>query len=149
MRLDELAKQIGAELAGDGATEVTAAATLEDAQAGHVSFLTNPKYASQLQTTKASAVVVSPNVKADNVALLKAKDPYYAFRQAVVALHGYRKHPFAGIHPKAHVDSTAVLVRAARITVVFAAAAPSCMARSPSAWNRPCNASRPTKIGAK
>ena len=34
-------------------------------------------------------------------------DPYYAFSQAVVKLHGYRRHPHDGIHPAAHVDPTA------------------------------------------
>jgi UDP-3-O-[3-hydroxymyristoyl] glucosamine N-acyltransferase len=29
--------------------------------------------------------------------------------QAVVLLHGHRKHPFAGIHPKAHVDESATI----------------------------------------
>jgi UDP-3-O-[3-hydroxymyristoyl] glucosamine N-acyltransferase len=109
MKLQDLAREIEAELTGDGSIEVTSAATLEDAQPGQLSFLSNPKYASQLSTTKASAVVVSPNVKADGVALLKAKDPYYAFRQAVVRLHGFRKHPFTGIHPKAYVDPTATV----------------------------------------
>ena len=89
MKLEDLAREIGAELVGDGSIDVTSAATLDDAQAGQLSFLSNPKYASQVSTTKASAVVVAPNVKADGVVLLKAKDPYYAFRQAVVRLHGF------------------------------------------------------------
>jgi UDP-3-O-[3-hydroxymyristoyl] glucosamine N-acyltransferase len=109
MKLQDLAREIEAELTGDGSIDVTSAATLEDAQPGQLSFLSNPKYASQLSTTKASAVVVAPNVKADGVALLKAKDPYYAFRQAVVRLHGFRKHPFTGVHPKAHVDPAATV----------------------------------------
>jgi UDP-3-O-[3-hydroxymyristoyl] glucosamine N-acyltransferase len=43
------------------------------------------------------------------LALLRAKDPYYAFAQAVVALHGHRVHPHAGVHPRAHVDPTATV----------------------------------------
>ena len=31
------------------------------------------------------------------------------FMQAVVALHGYRKHPHEGIHPEAYVDPTATV----------------------------------------
>jgi UDP-3-O-[3-hydroxymyristoyl] glucosamine N-acyltransferase len=54
-------------------------------------------------------VVVSPHIKSDRVALLKAKDPYYAFTQAMVLLHGYRRHPHAGVHPAAHVDPTATV----------------------------------------
>lgn len=109
MKLSELAQAIGAELAGDGNIDVTAASTLDEAQAGHISFLSNPRYAAKLQTTSASAVIVSPRVSSDRVALLRAKDPYYAFAQAVIALHGHRRHPFSGIHPKAHVDPTATV----------------------------------------
>jgi UDP-3-O-[3-hydroxymyristoyl] glucosamine N-acyltransferase len=110
MTVAELAKEIGAEVVGDGAASVLSASTLEDAQAGQVSFLANAKYAKQLESTKATAVIVAPSVKAvGNTTLLKAGDPYFAFRQAVVRLHGYRKHPHQGVHPKAHVESTATI----------------------------------------
>lgn len=107
MTLSELAAAIGAEVAGDGTAQVNSVAPLEDAAAGQVSFLANPRYAKQLETTAASAVIVAPGVNSDRVTLLKAKDPYYAFAQAVVKLHGYRRHPHAGIHPGAHVDPAA------------------------------------------
>jgi UDP-3-O-[3-hydroxymyristoyl] glucosamine N-acyltransferase len=109
MRLDELAKKINAELVGDGSIEVTSAATLDSAGHGQVSFVSNPKYAKQLLTTRASAAVVAPFVKSDHLALLKAKNPYYTFRQAVVLLHGFRKHPHTGVHPAAHIDPTATI----------------------------------------
>jgi UDP-3-O-[3-hydroxymyristoyl] glucosamine N-acyltransferase len=109
MRLDELATKINAELVGDGAIEVSGVAPLDSAGPGQLSFVSNPKYAKQLLTTKASAVVVLPAVKSERLALLKAKNPYFAFRQAVVILYGFRKHPFAGVHPAAYVDPTAIL----------------------------------------
>jgi UDP-3-O-[3-hydroxymyristoyl] glucosamine N-acyltransferase len=107
LTLLELAEAIGAELVGDPAISVTSAATLEDAQPGQLSFLANPKYARQLDGTAASAVIVAPNVSSPRLALLKAKDPYYAFALAVQRLHGFRKHPHAGIHPRATVDPSA------------------------------------------
>jgi UDP-3-O-[3-hydroxymyristoyl] glucosamine N-acyltransferase len=113
MRLKELARLIGAEVADAkaGEVEVRSAAALEDAEAGQVSFLSNLKYQSHLQTTRASAVIVATATPGDaaaaGVALLRAGDPYYAFMQAVVALHGHRKHPVSGIDPRAYVDETA------------------------------------------
>jgi UDP-3-O-[3-hydroxymyristoyl] glucosamine N-acyltransferase len=107
LTLSELAAAIGAEVAGDGSVRVSSVAPLEDASAGQVSFLANPRYAKQLETTAASAVIVGLSTNSERVPLLKAKDPYYAFAQAVVKLHGHRKHPHAGIHPKAYVDPTA------------------------------------------
>jgi UDP-3-O-[3-hydroxymyristoyl] glucosamine N-acyltransferase len=41
--------------------------------------------------------------------LLKTKNPYFAFRQAIVLLYGFRKHPHQGVHPAAHIDPTATL----------------------------------------
>lgn len=111
MLLSELAKMLGAELDGDGSVEVTSCATLDEATPGQVSFVASGKYAGKLGTTKASAVIVSPATRrADGMpALLKAKDPYFGFRNAVVALHGFRVHPHAGVHPLAYVDPTATV----------------------------------------
>jgi UDP-3-O-[3-hydroxymyristoyl] glucosamine N-acyltransferase len=109
MRLDELARRIEAQLVGDGSIDVTSAATLEEARPGQVAFFANPKYAEQLKTTRASAVIVAPAVEASRVPLLRSADPYYAFCKAVVALHGHRVHPHKGVHPKAHVEPTATI----------------------------------------
>jgi UDP-3-O-[3-hydroxymyristoyl] glucosamine N-acyltransferase len=91
--------------------EVNGVNTLEDAQAGQVSFLTNARYAKQLDTTKASAVIVAPKTRAagPGVAMLRAQDPYFAFQKAMVKLHGHRQHPFKGVHPQAFVDPTATV----------------------------------------
>ena len=113
MTVDELAKEIGAEVVGDGSKEITAANTLEDAQPGQVSFLANAKYIKQVETTQATAVIVAPSIAAPagnkNVTLLKSGDPYYAFMKAVVKLHGHRRHPHRGVHEAAHVDETATI----------------------------------------
>ncbi len=105
--LQQLAADIGAEVVGDGSTAVSSVNTLEAARPGQLSFLSNPKYEKQLATTQASGVIVGTTVTSERVTLLRAKDPYLAHQKAVVLLHGYRKHPFTGIHPKAHVDPTA------------------------------------------
>jgi UDP-3-O-[3-hydroxymyristoyl] glucosamine N-acyltransferase len=111
MRLDELARQIEAEVVGDGSIDVTAIAPLDQAGAGQISFLTNPKYARDLATPHASAVIVGTNVKVDAPAptLLRAKDPNYSYCRAVVVLHGYRKHPLDGVHPKAALEKSATI----------------------------------------
>jgi UDP-3-O-[3-hydroxymyristoyl] glucosamine N-acyltransferase len=111
MTVAELAREIGAEVVGDGSVEVTAVNTLDAAGPGQVSFLANARYGRQLERTGASAVIVAPGVRVptDRVVLLKSPEPYLAFTKAVVRLHGHRKHPFAGVHPKAHVDPTATI----------------------------------------
>ncbi len=111
LSLQDLARRIDAELLGDGAIPIESAATLEDAGPSQVSFLSNPKYLKQLETTRAGAVVVAPSVSVarSDLPLLRSKDPYYAFTQAIIVLHGHRRHPHAGIHPGAHVDPTATV----------------------------------------
>src|SRR5688572_37889 len=109
MTLEELAKYIGAEVIGDKNLDVSSVATLEDAKPGQLSFVANPKYARLVESTQASAVVVGLNVNSDRVPLLRTKDPYYAFSQAVVVLHGHRKHPHQGVHPEANVEPTATI----------------------------------------
>ena len=109
LTLKQLADRIEAEPVGNVDLVIHSAHTLEEAGPGQVSFLANPKYLKQLETTRASAVIVAPQITSERLALLKAKDPYYAFSKAVVALHGFRKHPHEGIHPHTHIDPTATV----------------------------------------
>ena len=48
-------------LRGDGQRLIRGVATLEEAQQGQISFLSNPKYERMLATTGASAVVLKPD----------------------------------------------------------------------------------------
>jgi UDP-3-O-[3-hydroxymyristoyl] glucosamine N-acyltransferase len=107
--VSELAGKIGAAVVGDGELKVSSLATLEEAQPGQVSFLSNPKYEKLLETTDASAVIASKSTRSTRVTILRCDDPYHAFMQAMVLIHGHRKHPHTGIHPQAHVDPTAKL----------------------------------------
>jgi UDP-3-O-[3-hydroxymyristoyl] glucosamine N-acyltransferase len=108
----QLATTVEAELRGDGAHVLTACTGLDDAAANHVSFLANRKYAGSLATTKAGAVILSKDDAAQapaGLTVLIAKDPYFAFRQAVVALHGFRQQPVPGISPLAVIGAGATI----------------------------------------
>ncbi len=114
MKLKELAQAIGAELKaireGDAQIEIRGCGRLEDARGDEVAFLANIKYAAYLKTTQAAAVIVSPGTPCDDRPLLIAKDPYFAFRNASVTLHGFRSHPAPADGPisrLAVVDPTA------------------------------------------
>ena len=110
--LGELANHVGGKVCGNSSIIIKSAATLEQAGQGDISFLTNPKYVNQLQTTNASAVIVGKEaVSSSNssTAMLIAEDPYYAFRQIVVLLHGHRRHKKTGISNKASIAETAII----------------------------------------
>ncbi len=104
--LAQLAQYVGGKVNGDAEVKITAVATLENATATDISFLSNPKYAKALQNTKAGAVIVGRDTEAP-VPLLIAKDPYYAFSQVVVLLHGHRQHKNIGLSQKATIADTA------------------------------------------
>ena len=106
--LEELAKSVGGKVSGDGKLKISSAATMDQASQGDITFLANKKYENQLMTTKASAVIVDKEVKS-NASLIICDDPYFAFMEIVVLLHGHRKHKKTGISEKASVAETALI----------------------------------------
>jgi UDP-3-O-[3-hydroxymyristoyl] glucosamine N-acyltransferase len=109
MKLSDIAAKIGAELVGDPEIEIQSIAALEEAGPGQLSFLSNTKYLQDFKATRASAVIVPTGVESSGPCLLRCKDSYYAFAQAMVLLHGHRRHPHVGVHPRANVDPTATI----------------------------------------
>jgi UDP-3-O-[3-hydroxymyristoyl] glucosamine N-acyltransferase len=94
MNLQQLARQIGATVSGDDSVIITGCAAIDHAGPSQVTFVANAKYAAYLPTTKAAAVIVDARTECPaNLTRLIADDPYYAFRNAVIALHGFREHP--------------------------------------------------------
>ncbi|MHC4445876.1 MAG: UDP-3-O-(3-hydroxymyristoyl)glucosamine N-acyltransferase [Planctomycetota bacterium] len=96
------------QIQGDPSVPLSSVATLEEAGEGQISFLSNPKYENQLNTTRASAVLLKPEVKAPpKMNLLRTEDPYAAVTAAIVKLHGHRKNPQWGLSAKANIDHSA------------------------------------------
>ena len=108
MKLRELAARLECVLEGDGDIDVARVATLEQAGSGDLTFLANPKYASQLRETRASAVIVGVAVQGAPCAMLRTKNPYLAFALAAQALYPSAR-PEAGVHPTAIVAPDAVV----------------------------------------
>jgi UDP-3-O-[3-hydroxymyristoyl] glucosamine N-acyltransferase len=106
MKLAELARILECECRGNGDAEITGVAGIEEAGAEHVTFVANPKYAALARTTKAGAVLVSPEFPEVTTATLRTKNPYLAFAKAVEIF--YQPPVYApGVHPMAAVDPTA------------------------------------------
>ena len=108
MKLSELAKATGATCAAsDADIEVSGAAGLDQAQAGQVTFLSNPRYASRVKETTASAIYVAEGaeIERQDLALLRAKDPYLAFTRALIAFQPQREFESL-LDPSAVVDSS-------------------------------------------
>ena len=105
--LGELAEYVGGRICGDANVLIKSASTLGRAREGDISFLVNRKYEKQLRTTQASAVIVGREVTNTSIPLLVADDPYYAFMQIMVLLHGHRKHKKVGIGPRTSISDSA------------------------------------------
>jgi UDP-3-O-[3-hydroxymyristoyl] glucosamine N-acyltransferase len=108
MKLGDLAAQLGCQLEGDGEIDITRVATIDDAGPGAITFLANSKYAAELASTRASAVIVGPDDHGSSAALLRTPNPYLAFARAVGLLHPTPR-PAAGQHPTAVVAPDAVI----------------------------------------
>ena len=108
MKLSELAERTGARLeGGDAETEIVGAAGLDEARAGQVTFLANPRYTPRVQTTNATAIFVSEDVEVGrDIIILRSRDPYLAYTRA---LRIYHPEPTIepSIHPTAAVDPSA------------------------------------------
>ncbi|HLL76258.1 MAG TPA: UDP-3-O-(3-hydroxymyristoyl)glucosamine N-acyltransferase [Pyrinomonadaceae bacterium] len=116
MRLSELAARTGARVDPEsaGEIEITGAAGLDEAGPGHVTFLSNPRYTPRVKTTRASAIYLAENAEAgrDDIAILRARDPYLAYTRALRLFHpeprrGPSVHPSAVIDPSARVHGSA------------------------------------------
>lgn len=117
MKLSKLAKKTFSEIAqGSPDLEINAAAGLDIAGDGDVTFLANPKYTPQIADTKATAIFLGENAETDRkeLAVLRSKDPYLAYTRALRLFHPARPiQPF--IHPSAVIDKTATVSRATEI----------------------------------
>lgn len=108
MKLSELAALTGASVEASDDLEITGAAGLDEAQPGHVAFLANPRYTPRVKDTRASAIYVSPDAEIgrEDIAVLRAKDPYLAYTRALRIFHPEPDWtPF--IHPSSAIDPTA------------------------------------------
>jgi UDP-3-O-[3-hydroxymyristoyl] glucosamine N-acyltransferase len=113
--LGQIAARFGLVLRGDPDARVTGVATLRDARAGHLSFLTNPRYRRFLPATAATAVVLDEPTSADcTVAALISANPYADYARIAAWLHP-PPPPSPGIHPSAVVDATARVAPSATV----------------------------------
>ncbi len=113
MQLAELARLLGESLVGDGSVEIHQVASLEDAQAGQLSFLTAAKYRKQLDKTHASAVILHPDLQeVTRLPRILSRNPYACYAKATALLNPRQRqapgiHSSAVVSPDAHIDPSA------------------------------------------
>ncbi|MCK5491918.1 MAG: UDP-3-O-(3-hydroxymyristoyl)glucosamine N-acyltransferase [Candidatus Omnitrophica bacterium] len=106
----QIADLVDAELVGSSDIIITGISGIKEAKEGDITFLANSKYASLLNTTKASAIITSKDIIDNtNKTLLKTNDPSVAFTKVVSLLApSVTNHP-KGIHPSSVISPKAKL----------------------------------------
>ena len=110
--LSSIVAQLGGKLVGQD-IHIQSVKTLSDAGCNDISFLSNPKYKKQLETTHAGAIIVAPNIQGlpENKSYIVAEDPYLYFAQVLHLLYPPKKstrqvHETAVIHRNAIVPDS-------------------------------------------
>lgn len=107
--LGQLADLVGGRVVGDSALPLRGVATLDQAGADQLSFLTNPKYRRLLEASRAGALIVHPSLEgALDRPLLLVDNPYLAFARILAYFTGETR-PAAGVSASAQVDPQAKL----------------------------------------
>jgi UDP-3-O-[3-hydroxymyristoyl] glucosamine N-acyltransferase len=107
MKLSEIASKLGATLEnGDPETEITGVSGIEEATAGQITFVANPKYFAAAKDTAAAAIIVSEDFPPVTRTVLRSSNPYLCFARAIDLFYQSPKYA-AGIHPTAVVAATA------------------------------------------
>jgi UDP-3-O-[3-hydroxymyristoyl] glucosamine N-acyltransferase len=109
--LETIVQALGGVLHGQATLVIQRLAPLQSAGSADLSFLSHPKYAAQLQTTRAACVIVSPALAETakmSGACIVTDDPYLYFAKLT---QWWRRQsgqsPQAGVHASAVVDASA------------------------------------------
>ena len=118
MTVNEIAEKIQAEVIGDGGISIHSVGKIEEAGAGQISFIANPKYLRYLADTNASAVIISNSIADDALpkreempVLLRTADAYTSFLHLLQLFNPPSQILLPGVHP------TAVIAQSAEIGI--------------------------------
>ena len=127
MKIKEIAQILNGSVAGDGEVVIERLYPIDEAGVGDLTFIANPRYMRQLETTKADAILVRPGIECPGKNLIIVSDPYVALGKLLTIF--YPKEPHypgvdsrafleegADVSPEATVYPGATVCRGARIS---------------------------------
>lgn len=106
----QIAMLIQGNVEGDPSTQVSSFGKIEEAKAGQLSFLANPKYEDFLYTSGASVIIVNNSLElkqAVGATLIKVPDAYSAFAQLLTAYQEMMSQQLQGIQEPSYISKTA------------------------------------------
>ena len=108
----QIALLVSGTIEGSPDTTVTSFGKIEEATAGQLSFLANPKYEEYLYTTNASLIIVNENLQLQKnitATLVRVKDAYSAFATLLTTYQNLKAQQKKGIETPSHIASSATL----------------------------------------
>lgn len=108
MKLGEMAKTLGCKLRGSEEVEINGVAGIEEAKKDELTFVSNPKYLPQIESTRAGAIILSADAPATSLPTLISENPYLTFARAIELFY-QPPEPVEGIHPTASIAESAIM----------------------------------------
>ena len=110
--LNQIATILHGEIRGDGNQKINMVAKIQDARAGQISFLANPKYEQYIYTTQASAIIVHKDFqprKEIHSSLVLVEDPYSSFTVLMEEYHKMISYQKVGIEQPSFISEDAAI----------------------------------------
>lgn len=109
--LKEIAEAVDGEVLGDDSLVIQGVSGIKEAKSGEIAFLANPKYASLVEATSASAIITSRNVKLAKKPIIRTENPSLAFAKVVSLFSPTKDRRPCGIHSTAVIGKDVKLGR--------------------------------------
>jgi len=106
--ISEIVDFVGGVYSGPRDLAIAGVAPIGDADGTQITFLANPKYASQLDATKAAAVLVATDMAGESDRWIRVSNPYFAMARVVGKFFDRRPRP-QGISSEASIASSATI----------------------------------------
>ncbi len=110
--VQQIAEAVGGTVEGEATRRVAGLAKIEEAQAGSLTFVANPKYEQYLYTTQASVVMVARSLVLRHPvapALVRVDDPYSAFTKLLEFYAQATRTNKRGVEEPAYLAATATV----------------------------------------
>lgn len=106
LSVKQIADLLGGKVHGDGSIKIKNLDTLQEASKGSISFLSNPKYESQIYETQASAVICNKDFFPKNdlkTALIMVEDAYLSFTSLLEEFNRHNSLQKVGIEEPSYM----------------------------------------------
>jgi UDP-3-O-[3-hydroxymyristoyl] glucosamine N-acyltransferase len=112
--LSEIAVFLNGRVVGDDQVMIEQVRGIDEAGEGDITFISNPKYLKKMETTRASAILVSHEAEKTDKNLIIVADPYVAFGRVLGLFYPEERDP-PGMMPHAFVEAGASVSKEATL----------------------------------